>query len=306
MTTEQQTSAGIVLSGLDGSNPLAFLAALGTLRTLSLAWPDQNVRMAWVRAITGWVPTLHSLPQASGENELLEMLKPMLYMKFAEHPLSILKDKTELDTRFTRYKLGITAEDREAESDWLSALCSDTAPDATCQIQTARRDYFAGNLENIVNKTNSSHLRRALFQTWDYADSLANQSLHMDPTEDRRHAYQWSAPTCDGERDKKGGMLGANRLAIESFPYFQSNTVGSNLSTRGFTGLEKNNIRWTWPIWICPLGYNETGSLLSLPELQAEKPNASRLHACGVATAFRCWRILVERTPNFTPATAFF
>ena len=43
MTTNTKTdTSNIILTGLDGSNPLAFLAALGTLRTLSLADSKQD------------------------------------------------------------------------------------------------------------------------------------------------------------------------------------------------------------------------------------------------------------------------
>jgi hypothetical protein len=35
------------IKGLDGRNPLAFLAALGTLRTATLTWPDLPCRMNW-------------------------------------------------------------------------------------------------------------------------------------------------------------------------------------------------------------------------------------------------------------------
>ena len=41
MTEQEQLNDGLVLTGLDGSNPLAFLAALGTLRGLTLAWPER-------------------------------------------------------------------------------------------------------------------------------------------------------------------------------------------------------------------------------------------------------------------------
>ena len=37
----------LLLVGLDGSNPLAFLTAMGTLQTLADAWPDRNVRLGW-------------------------------------------------------------------------------------------------------------------------------------------------------------------------------------------------------------------------------------------------------------------
>ena len=49
-------SDSILLKGLDGSNPLAFLAALGTLRTLTVALPDETVRMSWEQADGAWRP----------------------------------------------------------------------------------------------------------------------------------------------------------------------------------------------------------------------------------------------------------
>jgi hypothetical protein len=45
------------LTGLDGGNPLAFLAALGTFRTLTLAWPYADVRLSWHLHST-WHPML--------------------------------------------------------------------------------------------------------------------------------------------------------------------------------------------------------------------------------------------------------
>lgn len=47
----------IVMSGLDGGNPLGFLAAIGTFRTLSDAMPG-NVKMSWRQEMGGWRPCL--------------------------------------------------------------------------------------------------------------------------------------------------------------------------------------------------------------------------------------------------------
>jgi len=47
----------VVFSGLNGGNPLGFLAALGTFRTLSDALPGQ-VRMSWRQGSGGWRPCL--------------------------------------------------------------------------------------------------------------------------------------------------------------------------------------------------------------------------------------------------------
>src|SRR4051812_43321371 len=45
------------LRGFDGANPLAFLAAVGTLQASSLAFPDCRPRLDW-NAAGQWVPNL--------------------------------------------------------------------------------------------------------------------------------------------------------------------------------------------------------------------------------------------------------
>src|ERR1700676_3813309 len=110
-----------------------------------------------------------------------------------------------------------------------------------------------GNLRSIMQRTTAEHLRRSLFVAWDYGDALDNQSLHWEPSEDRRHAYQWHEPNGDPTRKRQGGMLGATRLAVEAWPLFFSMAAGDRLRTRGFTGNRANNTSWTWPLWSEPL-----------------------------------------------------
>lgn len=58
------------LPGLDGANPLAFLAAVGTLRLADKAFAGS--RLSW--ALDGvWTPTLH-LPQEKTPDELVAVL----------------------------------------------------------------------------------------------------------------------------------------------------------------------------------------------------------------------------------------
>ena len=305
----------LILSGLDGSNPLAFLAALGTFRTLTLVgrttdapdWLTAGIRLSWAPHGVAWRPVLHtSGPSSLTPDALLDGLDQALVRDITKHPLALYEGGDDLRQRVVACVTDASPVNREHGVDWLSALCSECAPGATSQLQTPRRDYFQGNLKSIIANTTAAHVERALFAAWDYADPLHNQSLHIDPSEDRRYALQWHQPSGDPTRKNRGGMLGANRLAIEAVPLFQSFASGEKLSTRGFTGQRIGSIRWTWPIWSCPIGIDEVASLLALPEIQAEHPDCSALRARGIAAAFRCRRILVEKTPNFTPATAVF
>lgn len=295
----------LVLSGLDGSNPLAFLAALGTCRVLSLSWPKRDVKMSWAVQSGMWSPTIHSGEQLD-QAVLTQALFDHLERDVRKHPIAFMetmRGAKPTDVRqMVRERALAAISDNRADLDWLSAMCSDLATEATSQLQIVRRDYVWGNLESVMQRNTVDHLRRTLFEPWDYADPLDNQSLHIEPSEDRRHAHQWYKPSEDPTRKDRGGMLGANRLAIESFPLFQSIAVGDKLATRGFTGVRRDDTRWTWPIWSCRVSIEAVPSLLALADLQSERTDNRALSARGIVTAFRCRRILVGKTPNFTPA----
>lgn len=57
----------LLLRGLDGSNPLGFLAALGTLRALTDSWPNRGLTMSWTRDSGAWRPVLHFSSSESTE-----------------------------------------------------------------------------------------------------------------------------------------------------------------------------------------------------------------------------------------------
>jgi hypothetical protein len=299
---------GVLLRGLDGTNPLAFLAALGTLRVVDTTVAGHRTKMRWVPGNGTWLPEL--LGTDLDEQSFPDHLNTHLVDQIDDHAVSILPklDENNPSRRhdlFVKLTRDASFADRSS-AEWLAALASDiTPPSGVSQLQTARRDYYFGNLASVIRNAKAEHLRRAVFHSWDYADPLDNQSLHLDPSEDRRHAHQWNKPAGDPDRKKWGGMLGANRLAIEAFSLFTSLPHGDALRTLGFTGQRSYNTRWTWPIWNVPISLQSVRSVLTLAELQAERISAeerSRLRSRGVVAAFRTARILVGKTPNFTPA----
>ena len=106
--------------------------------------------------------------------------------------------------------------------------------------------------------------------------------------------------------------MGANRLAMEAWPLFQSLPYRGDLQTIGFRGTRPmKGIRWTWPLWITPIGLSSVTPLLNLLELQydtraIDSVTCALLRARGISIAFRLHRILVGKTPNFTPPVALF
>lgn len=291
LSTKSNEHEGLLLPGLDGTNPLGFLAALGLFHLVDAASISGQTRLQWTPSSGTWIPAL--LGTNLSQESLLDMVTDSLPSDIQQHPVHILDllgvdDPSDRTRLFEKQAHEACATDR-IDVDWLSALASDIIPSsARNQLQTSRRDYYYGNLTSIIRKTTSDHLRRAIFSPWDYNDALDNQSLHIEPSEDRRHAHQWNKPAGDPDRKTSGGMLGANRLAIEAFVLFTSLPYGETLHTIGFTGQRSTNTRWTWPIWNVSLPISVVRSLLTLKELQDEVINAqARARMChrGIVTA---------------------
>ncbi|MEO8350225.1 MAG: hypothetical protein ABI680_00750 [Chthoniobacteraceae bacterium] len=168
-------------------------------------------------------------------------------------------------------------------------------------FRAARRDYFPDNLRSVIANTERDHLIRTIAAPWDYADAMANQSLRLDHGDDRRHAYQWHAPTADPARQKTGCMLGANRLAMEAFPLFPCIPVSTGNTAIGFICKSKTWTWISWPVWAAPCSLSMISSLLNLASLHESEPDLSRLRRMGILAVFRSRRLPVEKNKVFLP-----
>ncbi len=312
------------LPGLDGANPLAFLAALGTLaicdrlarrhdRPNWLAAPPQ---LAWGADDSELTPVLYFNDASPTDDEFSNFLAGHLERNIEDHPSSWVVRMLDLglprdairDFQLIRTRMLPPNPIDRLNFDWVTALSCESAIDADSQLQTVRCDYLVGNLRSLMKLATADHIRRTLFENWDFADGLANQSLHWEPTEDRRHAYQWHMPSCDPTRMRLGGMLGANRLALEAWPLMPSFPAKERgrVKTRGFQGHHIKNTFWTWPLWEPRFSRDAVASILGVPVLQRDTSDIERraIRSLGIRQAFRSQRILVGKTPNLTAAIA--
>ncbi len=323
MTPQKNTVDGhvLVLAGIDGANPLAFLAALGTLRTLSRAWPQGEVKMAWTVYTGAWRPLLSaSLPLI--EDAIVAVLAERL-SRMADHPaLAFADDLNVKKSEFRTFAMAALASamraadvDSGIAADFAAAFACDALETQQSVVQdTALRtmsgaghQHFLAFMRSIVKQTGPAHLRKALFARWTYDDAVTNQTLRWDPADDSQYALRWRDPSGDPARKKGGGMLGANRLAIEGLPLVTCAPVGSTLRTTGFTGSSARSTFWIWPIWSCSVGLDVCRSLLAHASLLSDRPNEHiNLRALGVTAAFRSQRITVGKFRNFAPATPVF
>lgn len=300
-----------LLKGLDGGNPLAYLAALGALRTSALVWPERNVRLHWSSSQGGWRPCL-ALDGEMDSDDWLAALALALRDKSSQKAFTMADDLTipcdEFRTAAATAADAATAGDRR-HADFLAAFGSEmveseangkkTGQIADTALRTmsgAGHQHFLGFMRELAGTTGDGHIRHALFDAWDYTDP--GPSMRWDPSDDRRYALRWLQPSGDPAKTVRG----ANRLAIEALPLLPTAPVKGRLETAGFTQRKGRGVIWTWPIWSVPVTLDVARSLMALQELQEDTPDRQVLSAMGIAEIYRCQRITQGKYRNFTPA----
>jgi hypothetical protein len=303
-------SHAIMLSGLDGANPLAFLAALGTFRMLSeTKVTTQAWKMSWINDGGAWRPVLWTndpIPYVDLVSRLHEQLQIM-----ADHPVLTFSKNLRLSPAHHRYLANRASTERISGADgishqFLSAFGCDGILDENGLVaDTALRTMGGGGhqdfvkfMNDLAKSTSAAQVHEALFGPWNYADPTP--SLRFDPLDDRRYALRWKNPSQDAIQTVRG----ANRLAIEGIPLLYVAPVRMKLETCGFTGHRSSNTFWTWPIWEAPISLDVCRSLLAQRELlSATNDSADQtLTQRGVVAVFRAQRITVGKFRNFTPA----
>ncbi len=199
---KQDHTECLFLAGLDGSNPLAFLAALGTLRSAALEFAGSAITMHWQMNAGAWRPVLSCKP-AIAHDEFVQRLHQRLN-RMADHPAFGIADNLNMPaSRFRDCASESAARSLLADepdrtfADFVAAFGSDVCysndePDPTIQdtalrtMSGAGHQHFLKFFRDLVTSTDPVHLRRALFEEWDYGDEGRGLNLRWDPADDRR------------------------------------------------------------------------------------------------------------------------
>jgi len=290
----------IELTGLDGSNLLAYLAALGALRVLTLAEPDRRVRMRWEDG-GYWLPVVDGA-SANTQDELLDLLAQRVCGgQSVDEAWKIGKDLTLNCVEFgerMREAIGKCSHERRVTVDFLAAFGSDVygagakkelmSDTAFRTMSGAGHQHFLGFMLELAEGTDLEHLRRSLTAPWDYADG--RPSLRWDSADFRPHALRAVDPSSDPIKT----MRGANRLAIEALPLFPTAPQRRRIRTTAFQDGESGT-EFCWPIWTDAL---ELGTVASLLAAGNERVRP------GVAQIYRATRFTEGKYRNFSPSKA--
>jgi len=289
-------SKEFLLRGIDGSNPLGFLAAVGTLRMLP------GARLGWILDEGMWRPRLTTQDPDSEENLCARVAERA---RLEPPEISVLgKNLTVSAPVFLEYAdrcaQRLYAGDQRA-ADYASAFGSEVCVDQKKDrieytswsfITGSGHQDFVTTVSRLCESVTAKHIQETLFGQWMYQDK--SLSFRWDPADAAEYALSASNPSKDGART----VWGANRLAFEALPLLPVQPTLGGLRTTGF---QENHYpeEFTWPIWYSPLAVDTVRSLLSLKQLQEEYPPRPSLCAMGIGEIFRSPRVRIGQGANF-------
>lgn len=320
-----------ILTGLDGANPLAFLAALGTLHTLANAWPSSKVRMGWTMSLGAWRPFLQIQPAVDAET-IVETINAYVPRTDDLFPPKLRADSEAAGPRNKkgvprwqnklRFPVAVFAAHARAsaktalwnartELDAMAAIASDAVIDEADQIEVAQRtlfDFTAGQqafidqFDRLAKTVDEKHIRNALFGPWRYTPD-PGVSLRWDPIdESRQYALLAIDPTAS--QNPIVSVPGANLLAAAGLVFFPVVPGRSGAEQPGLARYNSGRA-FRWPIWESAVSSGTIRALLCLDELCKESPDRSRLQSMGIPVVYQSWIVLPSgRYRNFTPAEA--
>lgn len=286
----------IVLRGLDGSNPLGYLAALGALRIAderglspSLRWELQDV----------WRPILRI---DETEDGLLEALfsdveewrrgAPELELRYEKNNRSLyeLKPPPAAFQEFAHQAANVAMSGSRRWADQTAGYAAahaqlgtdrGGATKPTAFHFSAGQQLFLGAVRDLCEKITRDDLAEALLGPWRYESTLPVLGWDVVAGE-RDYALRASDPS----KDKKTGVPGADWLGFRALGFFPVVLRGGRAVTTGFSGRGK---RYTfhWGLWTVPLEANIVGTVVA--RRWSDVPARER-EARGIALAL-CSRV---------------
>lgn len=301
----------ILLRGIDGANPLGFLAAVGTLCALSR--DASNAQLHWEKHTNAWRPVL-TVEAPVGEKAFVEHLHTKLASSIPTEVFALGDNPSvplDVFRSYAQTSMDAALNGERTRADFAAAFAGEyptdkdnKVPDTALRTMSgAGHQHFLKFMRNFIEQVRPEHLHKVLFDVWRYDDPVQNMTLRWDPSDDNRYALRWSDPSGDSDRKSMGSMWGANRLAIEALPLLPTFPTHRRLETTGFHTQGARKTHWTWPIWDAPAGVDTVRSLLDMADIhRSDHPGTQpqRLAARGIVEVYRSRRLTTGKFRNFT------
>jgi hypothetical protein len=253
------------LNALHGSNPLGFLAGLGTLVLASRKAGPEEGRLAWHAAPPHAARLWCREPDPSA---LAAALFAALMDKAGPTPERVTGTKAfkDLTLQLCRSQFEKLPAD---SATLLAAMVSDaTAKDrpvcGPLVMTGGPQDFTAevAKLRAAVRTAGPAAIHTAIFGPWQYEEG---HPLGFDPLMERQHGYLGAKPERDSRRVP--GVILLAVTALELLPLYPAEARG------GIANACFRDRRWqtmTWPLWSPPLAPRAVESLLAVRRARSQ------------------------------------
>lgn len=273
----------IQLAGVDGSNPLGFLAALGLLRVVP------GVKLGFsadgsFQAFVDWVDKTESdLAEliAADANAAANASAPwrFTYTKVAtkkQGPQAVadLKPPPDEFKKFLATCIEAWLTGNEEAAGYAAAYGTDIAVDGKGNTKptafhfTAANQTFLGAVESIRASVTREWVETSLFEGH---GERPGSNLRWDPGAERNWALMANNPSGDGTRVDAP----LEWLAFRGLPLLPSFPRGSRIITTGVVG-RGDDMTLTWPLWSIPVSLQAARSALQVDWTGSAKERAAR------------------------------
>lgn len=277
-----------VLKGLNGSNPLGFMASVGLLRLLEgrdgaarLGFTEDGAFHAWIEC--GDALDVAGIVEADAREAAGPQPWGLEYEKTEKSGVKTVADLKPPPNRFAAFlalAIGEWAAGGPERAEYAAAYGTDVAVDGkkntkpTALHFTAANQQFLGVVEETRGKVTRNWVEESIAEP---GKTKPGSNLRWDPDAERSRALMGVNPNDDGT------VVNAplEWLAFRALPAFRCVPVGDRIVTSGVTGRRQNELRFHWPLWSCGSSYATVRTLVTLTADWVEKEEASA-RAIGV------------------------
>lgn len=273
----------IQLKGVDGSNPLGFLAGLGLIRLVPgarLGFSEDGSFRALVD-VDGMDEAALAAQIAVDAEAANDPHAPwrLTYTKAAtkkQGPQEVadLKPPPEVFRNFMAASIEAWLTGRDEAASYAAAYGSDVAVDGKGNTKptafhfTAAQQTFLGAVEGIRASVTREWVETSLFHGH---GERPGRNLRWDPGAERNWALLAENPTNDGTRVNAP----LEWLAFRGLPLLPSFPRGSKIITTGVSR-RGDEMTFTWPLWSTPASLMATRSALQVDWTRYPRERAAR------------------------------
>lgn len=257
------------LTGLEGTNPLGFLAALGV--QVAFATKPTQPKLWWSDDVIPHAVTDHAVDCIV--EQVLSVL-PLWRESPAVNPTRDGSpmpkgDELKMSADNIRQYLNQAHQHQTAGDLGLSLVAEGSmdkqgAAKPTDLYFTAGQQKFLVSIRKIMSEVSATDLRSGLLGPWKYSSELP--SLGWDVSDDRTYALS----SCDPSSEKKLTNPGPEALAVLGLSTHSVFARNGRTDTLGCSGSWKIG-KYAWPIWSKPASPYSVKSLLAHARLNDER-----------------------------------